>query len=192
MGPAHPVEIGAALAYAAPAGSAEQGARVSDTAWGLVAIDADVSYRFTPALAAVLWGRLGAGIPTLCATAADCESSLGRDVALGARARFFFPSLGVVEPRVDAGVGYEWSMSKLSDNGVVSRRTYDGPIVLALEGAAPFRLGERWTLGPVAALALGVFSSAGLETSAFTLDRPVAGHALHAWLSLGIRTGVRF
>ncbi len=62
MGPPLPVEIGAAIAYAAPAGSAEQGSRASDTSWGVAAIDADVSYCFTPAIGAVVWGRFG-GLP---------------------------------------------------------------------------------------------------------------------------------
>lgn len=191
MGPALPVEIGAAVAFAAPAGSAQAGARMGDTSWGLGAIDLDVSYRFTPAVAAVLWGRYAVNAPTLCTTAGDCIASLGRDVALAARARFFLPQLGPMQPQVDAGVGFEWWMTKLSDGGATSRRANAGPIALSLEAAAPFRLGARWTLGPVAAAQLGVFTSGSLETSAFTADTST-GHAVHAWLSVGVRSSVRF
>jgi hypothetical protein len=187
-----PLELGAEVAYAAPAGSAEKASRVSDTTFALAAFDADASYRFSPTLAAVFWGRYGIGVPTLCATASDCTSSLGRDVAVAARVRVFFPHIGRLEPRADVGIGWEWSMAKLSDTGVVSRRTWSGPIPLSLEAAAPFRVGKVWTIGPVLAATAGVFTQASLETPSFSVDRSTEGLTLHTWLSVAFRVSTRF
>jgi hypothetical protein len=187
-----PLELGAAIAYAAPAGSAEAGTRVSDTTIALAALDVDASYRFTPTLAAVAGVRYAAGIPTLCATASDCTSSLGRDVVVTARVRVFLPRVWRLEPRADVGVGWEWSLAKLSDAGAVSRRTWSGPIPLSIEAAAPLRIGESWTLGPVVAATTGVITHEGLETPSFSVDRSVDGQRVHAWLSAAIRVSMRF
>ena len=187
-----PVEIGAAAAYAAPVGSAERGGAVSDTTFALAALDLDASYRFTRALGLVAFARVGAGIPTLCATTDDCVASLGRDVALALRARFFLPAWGRLEPHVDAGAGFEWGLAKLADSGVTSRRTWSGPIALSLEAAAPFRLSAHFSLGPVVGAQIGTFTSSTLETPAFTADRTGSGRTLHAWLSIAVRAAVRF
>jgi hypothetical protein len=187
-----PIEVGASVAYVAPVGSAESGSRVRDTAVGAGALELDVAYRFTRTLGAVLWGRYGATIPTLCATASDCIASLGRDVAVAARARVFLPTLSRFEPRVDTGVGFEWLMTKLSDSGATSRRSFAGPLALSLEMAAPWRLSEAWSIGPVADAAIGVFTTSSLETPAFTRDRQTEGRAMHGWLSIAFRTAAQF
>src|SRR4051812_47731229 len=82
-------EIGIATGWAAPAGSAERGARTSDTTVGLVPLDLDVAYRFTPRIGVAASLRYAAAIPTLCAAADDCVSSLGHDTAVSLRARFY-------------------------------------------------------------------------------------------------------
>jgi hypothetical protein len=187
-----PVEIGASVAYAAPVGSAEAGSRLSDTAIGAATIEADASYRFTRALGAVVWGRYAAAIPTLCANTSDCTASLGREVAIAARARVFFPTFARFEPRADAGIGFEWLMTKLSDSGATSRRSFSGPLAFSLEIGAPWRLSETWSIGPVAAASLGVFTSSTLETPSFANDRGTDGRTIHGWMSIALRTAVRF
>jgi len=184
-------EVGAGLGYAFPAASAASGARLSDSTFGLVPLDIDVAYRFTEKFAIAVSGRYGIGIPTLCKSASDCESSLGSDVALGVRARFFLPTFGRLEPRVDLGLGYEWYASRVTDSGVTSTHTYGGPIFLSLEAMAPFRLSKLVTLGPVLATSLGVFTSESLETPSGTYDGP-HGRAVHSWLSLGGRVAFSF
>ena len=188
----HPLEIGAAASYAAPAGSAERGGALSDTTVAVAALDLDATYRFTRALGVTAWARIGAGVPTLCATADDCLASVGRDVAIAARARFYLPAWGRLEPRVDAGVGYEWALAKLSDRGAASRRTWAGPLAASLEAAAPFRLSERVSLGPALGAQIGAYASSALETPSFTADRAGSGRSLHAWLSVAVRAAVRF
>jgi hypothetical protein len=165
---------------------------VSDTAFGAGAIDLDASYRFTRSLGAVLWGRYGATIPTLCATASDCIASLGRDVAIAALARIFLPTFARFEPHADTGVGFEWLMTKVADSGVASRRSFAGPLALSIEIGAPWRLSDKWSVGPVADASLGVFTTSSLETPSFTRDRRTDGHAVHGWLSVAVRTAFRF
>lgn len=185
-------DFGASLGYGAPAGSAERGARTSDSTFGLVPLAADASYRFSPIVGASVSGVYAFGIPTLCATAGDCVSSLGHDIRLVASARFFLPRLGSLEPHADVGFGWEWLTSKLSDSGATSSRSYDGPVLIQIDAAAPFALGKRVTLGPVASAMLGTFVRARLETDASAESRSVQDHAFHAWLSLSLRASVRF
>jgi hypothetical protein len=188
--PARRLDLGAAMGYAFPVASAEAGSRVSDTTIGLVAFEGDVAYRLASALAIDAWGRYGLGIPTLCKSAGDCSSSLGNDVALAVRARFFLPAFGSARPHADVGVGYEWFATRLTDSGVTSTRTYHGPVLLSADAAAPFRLSDRWTLGPELSATLGTFSSYALETPANTSSGPVSGRALHLWIAIGVRLGV--
>jgi hypothetical protein len=187
-----PIEAGASIAYAAPVGSAEAGGRTSDTVFGAGTLDVDASYRFTQALGVVVWGRYALGIPTLCATASDCVASVGHDIVLAARTRVFLPRIARFEPYVDAGIGIEWLTTKLSDAGATSRRTFAGPVALSLELGAPYRLSDRWTIGPVVDAAFGVFTTSSLETPAFTRDRSTDGRSVHGWLSVAFRLGRRF
>src|SRR5579859_7148694 len=162
------VEVGAAIAYAAPAGSAERGALVSDTTIGTVPLRADVSYAVTRRVAFVAAFTYAPAIPTLCQTAGDCISSVGSDVALSVGARVLLARLGRWSTRLDLGFGYEWLTSRLVDGGVTSSRAYRGPILLDVAASAPLRLGGGWTIGPVISSMLGVFSNESLETPAFS------------------------
>ena len=189
---ARPLDVAASLGYGAPIASAEHGARIRDTTLGALPFALDVSYRVTPALAIVAYGRYGIGLPTLCKGAGECASSLGRDVALGLRVRFSLPRHGKAEPHIDVGSGYEWFSSALSDGGATSTRSYRGPLLLSTEIASPFRLARRLTLGPTVGVSIGVFTRYRLDASAASREGPVPSHALHAWLSFATRVSLQF
>jgi hypothetical protein len=136
--------------------------------------------------------RYGVTIPTLCASASDCQASLGSDFALGAAARFHVPRVWLVSPFVDVGLGYEWLTTRLVDAGATSTRSYGGPVLADLQLAAPFTLGERWSLGPVLGASLGTFTHYDLRTNALSPSGDVPSRGVHAWLSLGARLGLSF
>ena len=190
--PARRLDVAGSLGYAAPIASAEHGARIGDTTLGALPIALDVSYRLTPSLAIVAYAGYGIGLPTLCKGATECARSLGSDVALALRVRFFLPRYGKVEPHLDAGSGYEWFASTLSDGGVTVTRSYRGPLLLSTEIAAPFRLAPRFTLGPTVGGAIGAFTRYRLDASAASREGPVPSHALHAWLSCAARVSLQF
>ena len=185
-------EAAASVGWAFPLGNAERGARLSDTTYGLVPIAADVAYRATDVVGVGAWLRYGVGVPTLCQTSGECASSLGHDVAVALRARFYLPRLGPLVSHADAGVGYEWFTARLSDGGATSTRSYAGPLLASVSLASAFELSPRFTLGAVVDVALGTFTRSRLETPSFARDEGAKGAALHAWTSLGVELGARF
>jgi hypothetical protein len=186
------IEIGASLGYDLPVGSAERGARLGDATFGVAPIQIDGAYRFTDRIGVAIAASYGLGAPTLCASTGDCIASLGRDVALSIRARLFFPRLGPVAPRVDAGIGYEWWTTRLVDKGATSTRSYDGPMAFVVEVAAPFAVGSRASVGPVLGGSIGAFTGYHLASGPVDTHGSVPALALHAWLSLALRVGVSF
>jgi hypothetical protein len=185
-------EAAADLGYAFPVASAASGARMSDATVGLVAFEGDLAYRVTRRVGVVAWARYGMGVPTLCKSASDCTSSLGTDVALAARARFYLPSLGHFQPRADVGVGYEWLTTRLTDSGVTSTHAYHGPVLFMLEAMGPLQLSDLMTLGPTLGVSLGVFGREALDTPSQSQDSTIRGRAIHLWVSPGARIAFAF
>jgi hypothetical protein len=178
------VEIGASLGYAAPVGSAEHGSRVSDTTFGQLPVALDGAVRLADRAGVRAGLQYGVAIPTQCASASECESSLGSDVALSLGARFFLPWVVA-----DASVGYEWLTTKLVDADATSTRAYRGPL-FSVAATLPFTLGARWTLGPAIGASIGTFTSYALETNALSPSGSVPERAWHAWLSVAVRVGL--
>jgi hypothetical protein len=190
--PVRRFDVAASVGYAFPLGSSERGARLSDATFGNAPIDLAAAYRLSERLALLLSGRYGAVVPTLCTDTSDCISSLGHDVILTLRARIFLPRLLGADPYGDVGFGYEWFVSKLADSGATSTHSYDGPILVSTELGMPFEVGRRWTFGPALGLGLGTFIGSRLEAPGIAQEESVSDRSIHAWLSLVVRTSVRF
>jgi hypothetical protein len=185
------VEGDASLGFAFPAGSLERGSRVGDTTVGAIPLEIDGAFFYTPRLALRGALSLALTIPKLCASAGDCKASLGHDYALDVGARIALPAVGPVSPRLDAGIGWEWYGTTLSDAGVSSTRSYSGPTFAVLAVSAPFRFGSRFALGPSLAIRAGAFTSASRTTPAWT-DSSLDGIAIHAWLRAAVDARVTF
>jgi hypothetical protein len=149
----------------------------------------DVGVFFAPRLAAFASLAYGVAIPKLCATASDCESSLGHDVALTMGTRLGLAELGRASVRADVGVGWEWYATTLSDQGVASTRSYSGPVFGSLAASAPVRLGRRFTLGPALGIRAGVFTQASLSTPSWT-QATIEGHVVHAWVDFALQAAI--
>lgn len=181
------LSVALALGYAAPQGSTERGDHLGDTAFGVTPFAVDGAYRLVQRLGVSVHAQYGVGIPTLCRTAGDCLASLGSEASAAVGLRYFGPRVGTAAPLVDVGVGYEWFATRLSEAGALSTRAHQGPVLLAVWLVWPFRLGARWTLGPVAGVSVGTFTSYSLTTNILRSSGDVAGHAVHGWLSVGAR-----
>lgn len=187
-----PFELAASIGYAGPLGDAERGGRLSDTDFAVVPLAFDAAYRLAPRIGLAARLQYGVGIPTLCHTAGDCESSLGSDIVATMGARIDLPERRTLAPVVDAGIGYEWLTTRLSDAGAHSTRAYNGPLLFWLGLVTPFRLAGHWSLGPAANLFVGTFTTRSLETNVASITGGVPERAVHAWVSLGCRLARTF
>lgn len=193
--PARADAIGASVGWAFPAGSLEQGSKTADVTHGLGTLALDYRRALTPALSLVLFGRYGVAVPTLCVTASDCTSSLGRDVAVGLRVGYAFIELRdelPLIPRVELGVGWEWLTTKLHDGDSGASRSYAGPILASLELAGDARLSRRFTLSPTFSLMSGTFAHLSLGTPAGEASQWIGSRELHTWVSLSLRLSASF
>jgi hypothetical protein len=177
------------LGYAYPAGTAEAGTDLRDVSFGLVPISIAGSYDLPRGWTAGARLRYALSVPTLCASAPDCESSLGRDIAFTVGIERTLPFWRRFTTHVGLQVGWEWLTTTLSDGGVAASRSWNGPLA-TLDVFLDLKSHGPWSVGPVAALDAGVFTH-------FDLDTP-AGHtggsadtALHVWPSIAFRIGRR-
>jgi outer membrane protein len=186
------LDVGASLGFSVPLADAERGARVRDTTFGAVPLSFDVAYRVRPSVGVTAQVQYGVGIPTLCQTAGDCIASFGTDVRALLGVRLYAPRVGPMSPELGVGIGYEWFTARFSDSGAHSSRSYDGPVLLWCAVGAPFRIRDRWTLGPVALLAAGTFIGSSLKTNVGSVSGNVAERSIHAWMQLAVRFAHEF
>ena len=186
-----PIQVGAVLGYAFPAGSLERGSRTSDVTFSAPFIAVDGAYRVSRAWSVGAAFSYGVAIPKLCVSSSDCTSSLGHDETLALLGRWHVGQWGPFAPTVDAQLGYEWLGTSLSDNGAKSARSYRG-FAGALAADAMFNLSSRIALGLRMELRTGVFHRAAIVASGVDASGPTDGSALHLWPALGARAVATF
>lgn len=181
------VTILADLGYAYPAGSAETGTDTRDVSFGLVPLSLVGTYDVAPSWSARARLRYAVNIPTLCASAPDCEASLGHDMAVTVGIGRLLRQWGRIRPRVGLEVGWEWMTTKLSDAGVATSRSWSGPFA-RLEIFADLEAGGPWSLGPALGMDAGFFTHFDLETPA-AHGSGSTDMAVHAWPTVSFRIG---
>jgi hypothetical protein len=181
--------VSATLGYGYPTASAERGTDTRDVSFGVVPVSLLGSYDLGRRWNASVRALYAPNIPTLCASGADCFSSVGRDVWITAGVGRTLPRWRRVTPQLELEVGWEWLTTRLVDSGVTSERSWNGPIAslgvfvnLASEGP--------WAFGPTASLGAGIFSRYRLDTPA-ARSAGAADTAIHAWPIIGFRAGRR-
>jgi hypothetical protein len=183
------VTLLADVGYAYPIGAAENGTETRDVSFGLVPLSLVGIYDLAGDWTASARLRYALNIPTLCASAPDCESSLGHDVVVAIGIGRALPRWWRLTTRIGLEAGWEWLTTRLSDAGVAASRNWHGPFA-QLEAFADLKSSGPWSLGPAIGVGVGIFSH-------FDLDTP-AGHtggatdaALHAWPTISFRVGRR-
>jgi hypothetical protein len=185
------VQVGATLGYAFPAGSLERGSRTSDVTFGAPFLQADGSYRVHPLVSAGGGISYGTVLPTLCATASDCASSLGRDVTVSFLARLHMGQWKAFEPSVDGSIGYEWLATSFSNDDVTSQRLYRG-FAGGLAADALLRASPRFAFGLRLEVRGGSFHRTSLVAPGVDVGGPTDGNLIHLWPAVGLRAIASF
>jgi len=177
------------VGYAYPTGSAETGTDTGDVSFGLIPLSLVGTYDIAREWSASARLRYALNIPTLCASASDCESSLGHDVAVSVGIGRALPHWWHLTARIGLDVGWEWLTTKLSDAGVAASRSWNGPFA-RLEAFADLKSGGPWSLGPAIGIDIGLFSHFDLDTPAGSTSGS-NDSAVHAWPTISFRVGRR-
>jgi hypothetical protein len=183
------VTLLADLGYAYPTGSAETGTDTRDVSFGLVPLSLIGSYDLARDWSASARLRYALNIPTLCASAPDCESSLGHQFAVAVGIGRALPRRWHVTPRIGLEAGWEWLTTRLSDAGVAASRSWSGPFA-RLEIFADLKSSGPWSLGPAIGVDAGLFTHFDLDTPAGHSGGPTDA-AIHAWPTISFRVGRR-
>jgi len=183
------ITVSAELGYGYPLGSAERGTDTRDVSFGLLALALAGTYDLSHLWNASVRARYAPNIPTLCASGPDCQSSIGRDVWITAGIGRTLPRWRRFTPQLTLEVGWEWFATKLSDSGVTSERSWNGPIA-SLGVFVNLNSDGVWAFGPTASIGAGIFSQYDLDTPAGR-SAGAAAAAVHAWPMIGFRVGRR-
>jgi hypothetical protein len=179
----------AGFGYSYPIGSAERGTDTRDVSFGLVPLSLAVRYDLSLLWNASIRGGYAPNIPTLCASGPDCWSSIGRDVWITAGIGRRLPGWWRFRPQIGLEVGWEWFTAELSDSGVGSSRSWNGPFAL-LEVFSNLKSEGPWSFGPTVAIGAGLFTHFDLETPAWR-SSGATDATIHAWPLIGFRVGRR-
>lgn len=204
------VSFGLRAGYAIPFGDAyEQSGfgtfKQSDLTKGLIPLQLDASWRFSPAVSAGLYvsygfGQAGSQLKTLCATqGASCDSP--STLRYGVQGAYTFQTGGSFVPWLGLAAGIEQASFGVKNfvYGVIPG-TPPTPLVAdlkgtlrgweaGLEGGADYRLSPALAVGPFASFSLGQYT---VEDISLSGQGTVAGGGVdtpktHEWLTLGVR-----
>ena len=183
------INVSATLGYSYPTASTERGGETRDVSWGMVPLSLSGSYDLDRHWSGIVRVLYAPNIPTWCAGGSDCFSSVGRDVWMGAGIGRTLPGWRRVTPQLELEIGWEWFTSKLSDSGVVSARSWNGPLG-SLGIFVNLRSEGSWSVGPTASIGMGIFSRYDVDTPAWR-SGGATDPTIHAWPTLGFRVGHR-
>jgi len=183
------ITVSAELGYSYPMASAERGSDTRDVSFGIIPLSLSSTYALDRHWNGIVRVLFAPNIPTLCASGSDCSSSIGRDVWIVAGIGRTLPRWRRFTPQLELEVGWEWFTSKLSDSGVVSARSWNGPIA-ALGIFVNLKTEGPWSIGPTASIGAGIFSHYDLDTPAWR-SGGATSTAIHAWPMVGFRVGRR-
>lgn len=188
------LELGVLSGISFPFGQAVGGESIKDTTPPMVPIELDAGLRFSPMLFVGIFGRLGLATSS-SPHEPDCYLCVGHVIMLGVEARFHLAPAASVDPWLGLGLGLELPgdiiKSGARPDEPLLRRT-SGPM-LELEAGLDFPFGDHVAVGPWLGLATGVYTerSVTLEEQRGTGYDPYSA-AVHVWVSVGVRVGVRF
>jgi len=183
------VTLLADVGYSFPVGGAETGTDTRDVSFGLVPLSLIAGYELPRGFRATAQFRYALSIPTLCASAPDCEASLGHDVAGAVGIARALPRWRRLAASLGLELGWEWFTTELSDAGVAAFRSWNGPSA-RLEVFADLGGGGPWSLGPAVGVDVGMFTHFDLDTPAEQAGGST-DRAVHAWPTISFRIGRR-
>lgn len=197
-------DLGARLGYGIPMGKTNDDGtndKLSEAISGMVPIQIDLGYRFTPNLMVGGYFMYGFGFAgdslskscdQLKAFGIDATCST-HDVRLGAQVQYHISPDAQVDPWVGAGIGYEWLTFGFEGGGTKLSSTGHGFEFINLQGGADFAVAPNFGLGPFVMLSVGQYSDVSNDCSGSSCDPgdsssdSIDKKAMHEWLTLGVR-----
>jgi opacity protein-like surface antigen len=202
------VSFGLRTGYSIPAGDAyEQSGfgtfKQSDLAKGVVPIQVDASWRFTPALSAGLYygygfGQIGTKLSQMCSTpGASCDKPTF--LRYGVQAAYALGSTGPVEPWLGLALGLESASFKVKNfvygfipPATVLAADLDDTLTgwnAQIEGGADFVVTPALRVGPLLAVGIGQYR---VQHVTLSDQGTVAGGGVdtaktHEWITIGVR-----
>lgn len=119
----------------------------------------------------------------------DVGGAEGSDIRAGVQLNYILSPGAALSPWLGVGAGYEWLKGDRTFDIGNLRQTADATIQgwdFMVQGGADFHVGDRFTLGPFAAVTFGQFGD--LEIDGFgSEDTNIDDKAWHEWVQIGIR-----
>jgi hypothetical protein len=176
-------ELGLRVGYSRPMGSIAVDARLSDFVSTRVPLWFDLGYRVSPH-----W-YLGAFLQYgfLAVPSGYCATCSAHDITAGVGAAFHAAPYAVLDPWIGLGTGYE-SVSGSEDVSGASM-SFAGFQLCNLQAGADYYM-RALALGPFASLSIAEYSTTSFSSpsdSGGPSSAAIKGHALHEWLTIGIR-----
>jgi len=194
------IEVGLRAGYAIPLGDAAgapaggQAASLSNIYSGMIPIQIDAGYRFTPNMMVGAFFQYGfAMIATGSGSAAQgCSQSgvscSGNDMAFGAQFHYHLMPDQTIDPWAGIGIGYEISSFSASAGGQSAGESFSGFQFVNLQIGGDYKVMPNLGVGPFVMFSLGEYSncsfSGGLSSAG---SCSIPNTAMHEWLSFGIR-----
>ena len=186
------LKLGVGLGYSIPFGDASKGEKLSDVAAGEVPVELELSYRFTHAISAGVYGGYGFGL----VSSSSVEGVKASDVIdsittwrFGVQGEYEFQKLGPAIPYAGLRVGYVTESVKQKNGGGTSSAS--GWEYLTVLAGADFEVAKELAVGPFASFAFGQYTTAK-SADGSSASIPSSDQTMHEWLTIGVRGAFGF
>ena len=191
------VEVGLRAGYAIPLGDAAGGnpsTSLSNVFSGMIPIQVDAGYRFTPNM--MVGAFFQYGIASIASgsgsVGAACSQSgvscSGSDMMFGAQFHYHLMPDQTIDPWAGIGIGYEIANFSASAGGQSAGESFSGFQFVNLQVGGDYKVMPNLGVGPFVMFSLGEYSgcsfSGGLSGGG---SCTIQNTAMHEWLTFGIR-----
>jgi hypothetical protein len=193
------VEVGLRAGYGIPLGDAAGGnpsTSLSNVFSGMIPIQIDAGYRFTPNMMVGAFFQYGiasiasgGGTGTFGAACSQSGVSCsGSDMTFGAQFHYHLMPDQTIDPWAGIGVGYELANVSVSQGGQSASLGFSGFQFVNLQVGGDYKVMPNLGVGPFVQFSLGEFSSCSYGGAASSLGScSIQNTAMHEWLQFGIR-----
>ena len=186
------LKLGVGLGYSIPFGDASKGEKLSDVAAGEVPVELELSYRFTHAISAGVYGGYGFGL----VSSSSVEGVKASDVIdsittwrFGVQGEYEFGKVGPAIPFAALRVGYV--TETLNGKNGLENASASGWEYFTLIGGADFEVAKGLAVGPFVSFAVGQYTTVK-EPGGSSESIPSGDQTLHEWLTIGLRGSFGF
>jgi len=194
------IEVGLRAGYAIPLGDAVgapsggQSTSLSNAFSGMIPIQVDAGYRFTPNMMVGAFFQYGIGMIATGngSLGAACNQSgvscSGSDLMFGAQFHYHLMPDQTIDPWAGIGVGYEIANLSASAGGQSTGTSFSGFQFVNLQIGGDYKVMPNLGVGPFVMFSLGEYSGCSYSGGAASgTSCSIQNTAMHEWLTFGIR-----